>query len=276
MKQRFKKTLTFALSLTLLFGTTSTVSAKQTSLDDELGFAYQSLTSYADQNDIPLTISAQQFAKNYYSQENSSDVTSYLSSYSKILQSQEQYATASISKGDTWYYNIGTRLPANATPNYSKYNLLHTVKKGDIIHEANGGFGITAHTAIVEGIFFDSSKKTNYIRVIEALPGGIVRSCLDDQRIDDKAVTIYRVPNVSSRTISNAVRFCIGELGSSYLLDFAKDTSSGETNWYCSELVWASYKNQGIDIETTSYFNEPGITPRDIARSSRVTAIPYN
>lgn len=87
---------------------------------------------------------------------------------------------------------------------------------------------------------------------------------LDDDRVGDKGVSVYRVTRATNSQKTSAVNFCIGQLGKGYSLDFAKDTSSSEKNWYCSELVWAAYYNLGIDIETTNLINEPGITPRDI------------
>lgn len=55
-------------------------------------------------------------------------------------------------------------------------------------------------------------------------------------------------------------------------IDFKKNTSYYEKDWYCSELVWAAYYNQGIDIEKTG-INEPGVTPRDIRDSSKTYSI---
>lgn len=78
------------------------------------------------------------------------------------------------------------------------------------------------------------------------------------------------VTDASSDNIANAVAFCCNELGASYRLDFQKDTEAGQTDWYCSELVWAAYKSQGIDIEVSGN-GEPGITPRDIKNSSKTS-----
>ncbi|MBQ9862641.1 MAG: hypothetical protein IJM28_01905, partial [Lachnospiraceae bacterium] len=64
-------------------------------------------------------------------------------------------------------------------------------------------------------------------------------------------------------------------LGKKYSLDFAKDTSSSEKDWYCSELVWAAYKNQGIDIEVAGN-GEPGVTPRDLRNSSLTYTVSIN
>lgn len=181
-------------------------------------------------------------------------------------------SSSSSSGSDLWYYNTGTSLPK--IPNYKKYGLTSIVKKGDILYEANGGFGITGHIAIVEGIFYDESKKKSYIRVIEAIDNGVVRSVLDADRIDDRAGTIYRVSSATSSQKTAAIDFCISQLGKKYVLDFQKDTSANEKDWYCSELVWAAYKRQGIDIEDTG-LNEPGITPRDIIRSNKTKKISF-
>lgn len=77
----------------------------------------------------------------------------------------------------------------------------------------------------------------------------------------EKKVTVLRVKKAKASQINKAVNFCIKQLNKKYSLDFKHDTKSSEKDWYCSELVWAAYKNQGINIETTGRLNEPGITP---------------
>ena len=236
--------------------------------------AYYRVLDYAEENGITLSMTYQDFVDNYSGQ----DITAYEKSYySAMAPSQDKKgATAGIqsssSGSGTYYYNTGYDCPSRA--DYSRYKLVKNLQKGDIIYEANGGFGITGHIAIVEG-FYRRSDGTSYVRVIEAISDGVVRSILDDKRCDDKAVTVLRVKNATSSQIDKAVSFCAGEVGSKYSLDFAKDTSSSETDWYCSELVWAAYKNQGIDLEVSGV-NEPGITPRDIKRNtSKLNTISY-
>jgi hypothetical protein len=281
----FKRLLSATLVLALVFVTNTVVFANNEDLNTELMTAYENVMSYAQENNIPSDMTFDIFAAGYSEQEYS-DVQAYEDVYYSIFKPElraklpqklgpDSLRSSVSMAGEAWYYNIGTSLPQNANPSYSKYNLLTTVQKGDIVFEANGGFGITAHVAIVEGLYYDNVKNVTYIRVIEAIADGVVRSCLDDTRVDDKEVSIYRVTSSTNAVRNNAVNFCIGELGSSYNLDFAKDTSSSETDWYCSELVWASYKNQNINIETTSLLNEPGITPRDIMRSSKVSSVAF-
>lgn len=262
MKKIVKKLLPLTLSFTII-GTSSIAIATTNSENTELQNAYNNVSSYANENDIPFTMNYSEFSNDYL-ESNFSEPNLYENEILNILQPQ----IAPYSNGSSaYYYNTGQICPSSAK--YSKYNLINIVQKGDIVYEANGGFGITGHAAIVEGLFYDTTQRKWYVRLIEAIDVGVCRSILDDTRVDDKGVSIYRVNNASSTNKINAVSFCIGELGSSYSIDFAKDTSSSETDWYCSELVWAAYKNVGFDIETTGSINEPGVTPRDITVNGR-------
>lgn len=139
---------------------------------------------------------------------------------------------------------------------------------------ASGGGGLTGHIAIVEGLYYSKELKHNYVRIIEAIDVGVKRSILDDTRMNEKKVTVLRVKNTTDKKKNDAVSFCVGQLNKKYKLDVpAKDTSKNEKDWYCSELVWAGYKNQGINIETTAKINEPGVTPRDIYRSNKLSKV---
>jgi hypothetical protein len=241
--------------------------------DGQIVAAYRSVMTYAQENNIPLDMSFETFIQEYENG-NYANVDEYVDVYHDILNVPHNTSIAPYSSGsDKWYYNTGTSLPQEA--DYSEYRLLDVVKKGDVIFEANGGFGITGHIAIVEGIYYSSTYNQSYIRIVEAIDKGVVRSVLDDERIDDKDVTILRVSSASNSQINSAVSFCTGQLGKSYKLDLAKDTSASESDWYCSELVWAAYYNQGIDIETSSGINEPGVTPRDIRNSNKTSVVSY-
>lgn len=247
---------------------------KNTSLTSEIKMVkvYEKVVDYAFLNNIQLDLSLETFIDEFKTS-NFTNLYEYENTYYKILEKYPTDIGTKSSGSSKWYYNTGTSLPQAA--NYSKYNLLNTVKKGDIVYESKGGFGITGHIAIVEGKFYSSARQQYYIRVVEALTEGVVRSVLDDSRIDDKDSSILRVKGVSDTIASNATNFCIGQLGKGYMIDFSKDTSPNEPDWYCSELVWAGYYIQGFDIETTGLYNEPGITPRDINNSSKVSNISF-
>lgn len=103
--------------------------------------------------------------------------------------------------------------------------------------------------------------------VIEAISSGVVRSVFDDIRLDEKEAYLKR-PYSTEEQRAEAVEFAINQLGKKYFLDLEKDTSKDEKDWYCSELVWAAFKNQGVDLEKPMGIDEPGVTPRDISLSS--------
>ncbi len=275
--KKFKTLLSLFLAGVLLFGANTLAFAYSVKDDPALSEekivkAYENVIDHAYANDIPLNLSLETFVKEFESSD-FTDIAEYENTYYKILEKRTPAVDPDSSGSSKWYYNTGTSLPQAA--DYSKYNLLNTVKKGDIIYESKGGFGITGHIAIVEGKFYSSDQQQYYIRVVEAISEGVVRSVLDDSRVDEKDSSVLRVSGATDTVATNATNFCIGQLGKGYSIDFRKDTSPNEPDWYCSELVWAGYYNQGIDIETTGIYNEPGITPRDINNSSKVYNINF-
>lgn len=274
MNKKIRGVLCFFVASVIIFSTSNLALAKSTDSSivsqRELETSYETLMDYAESNGIPLELSLETFIKEYEESE-CTNVSDYVDTYYNVLKKPTSLLKSS--SGTKWYYNTGTTLPQAA--NYSSYNLLGTVQKGDIIFEANGGYGITAHTAIVEGIFYSSALQQYYIRVVEAIDDGVVRSVLDDERVNDKEVTVLRVSGSTSQQIFSALNFCVSQLGKEYSLDFGKDTSASESDWYCSELIWAGFYNHGVNIETTGVYNEPGITPRDIYNSSKVTKVSF-
>lgn len=175
-----------------------------------------------------------------------------------------------------WYYNTGTSIPSGVTPNYNRYQLLDKLQPGDIVYETKGGFRITGHIGIVEGIFRDEATGQRYVRIVEAISSaGVTRSILDDDRVADRIDFILRVPNLTQSQKDSAVNFAISQLGKDYKLDLKKDYSPDEPDWYCSELVWAAYYNQGVDIETNDFITEPGVTPHDIFHNEELIRVDF-
>ncbi|MDK2966591.1 MULTISPECIES: YiiX/YebB-like N1pC/P60 family cysteine hydrolase [Lacrimispora] len=267
------KCLLLAIVVLLSSGNVAFAKEKNSNVDfeNQLINSYEELMEYAQSNNIPLDMSLETFLDEYKSS-NYTKVSDYVKTYYNVLEVPPEYFDRRSGGGSKWYYNTGTSLPKQA--DYSSYKLLNNVRKGDVIYEANGGFGITGHAAIVEGKFYDSIQKQYYIRIIEAIDVGVVRSVLDDERLADKDTYIFHVKEATESNINNAVDFAKSQLGKGYSIDFAKDTSASEKDWYCSELVWAAYYNQGINIETKGSYNEPGITPRDIKNCSKLLIVP--
>lgn len=275
LKNKIKMLVILFLSLILLGNSRLTVLADSivNNEENELFESYNQLIEDARQNNISLNLEFSTF-KEEYNNLDYTDPSAYSDLYYQLLipeMQQVQRSRASLS--GKWYYNTGTSLPQAA--NYAEYNLLNTLMPGDIIYEAKGGFGITGHIAIVEGKFYDDVQKQYYIRIVEAINYGVVRSVLDDQRVIDKEVQVLRVKDTSASQQIAALNFCTSQLGKKFILDFAKDTSADEKDWYCSELVWAGYMSQGFNIEATNVMNEPGITPRDIKNSNAVVSIDF-
>lgn len=266
----YKKLLSVLLIATMLLGAGIFVSAQ----DDEsnppteadIRQSYEKVVDFAAANAIPLDLSLETFIAEFEAS-NWSELSEYEHSYYSVL-AKRQVTFVPFSGGGDWYFNTGTTLPRAA--NYAKYNLLNTVKAGDVIYEARGFYGLTGHTAIVEGTYYSSEFQQYYIRIVEANSSGVERGVLDDTRVDVREVSVLRVSGATNAMALNAANFCIGQLGKNYMIDFQKDTGENEADWYCSELVWAGYYRQGIDIETSNFFNEPGVTPRDIYNCSRV------
>ena len=185
--------------------------------------------------------------------------------YANLQAAMEYYAVSGndagvepCSVGGKWYDNIGDSSPKlNHAASYDKYNILSTVKKGDIIEETEGLVAqVTGHIAIVQGKYWDSTYSQYYIRTIEAGINGVVYGVLDDERYDDRGVSVYYVTSATSTQKTDAVTFCKNQLGKPYWLAIPALTrcnySSSATNWYCSELVWAAYYNQGINLNGSS------------------------
>lgn len=239
MRKTCKKVLSLALATTCMLGASTTVSA-QTNLQAQMGNAVNAQVKQV-LSEIQLGASAR-------------------GSLSGLL---------------PWYEDTGTSIPEGCVPDYSVYHILENAQVGDIIYEAKGGYGVTGHIAIVEGIFVDPATQIKYCRMIESTAPGVIRGILERECVDKWDVHLLRVKDATPEQKQAAVDFCISQLGKGYNLDLGHDTSADEKDWYCSELVWAAYYNQGIDIETKNMISEPGITPRDINASDAVVEIAF-
>lgn len=274
-----KKSICYLL-VTILFCETIFIPSKDVYAISKLRASYNRVVTYVKKNDIKNVKIEWAAYKKEYNQGRWRNISSYEKGYYAQLDiSDEALLSQSASSGSsnetaTYYYNTGTNMPEEAVYENKEYDLLNTVRKGDIIYEDFGGRGWTGHIAIVEGKFYDYKQEKYYIRIIEAIDKGVKRGILDDLRMEEKMVTVLRLKKGNRKKLNFAVNFSMGQLGKKYKIDIpAKDTSEGEKNWYCSELVWAAFKNQGIDIETTSKINGPGVTPRDIKRCKKLETI---
>lgn len=177
-----------------------------------------------------------------------------------------------ISNESSYWYNTNVVLPIGV--NYHGTQLLETIQKGDIIFEANGGYGITGHTAIVEGTFFSEEYQQYYIRLIEAVSVGVARGLLTPSRFTQKDDSIYRIKDATENQINGAIDFVIGQLGKPYDIELTKNADVDNDDWYCSELIWAAYYHQGIFLDVDDNDNHGSlVTPRELIQTSFVEQI---
>jgi uncharacterized protein YycO len=181
--------------------------------------------------------------------------------------SDDFFVTSSSSGCDSrWYYDTGTTLPQDA--DYTSCDLLNRVRVGDILYEeATIVSTLTGHVAIVEGIFFDNGQP--YIRLIEAVSCGVVRSVLDCNRLSENDGEVYRVIGASYTERSNAVDFAINELEKGFNHVFSGACTSRNT-WYCSQLVHCAYDDQGYNLAGTPIFFPRQITNSDLTTIATV------
>ena len=168
-------------------------------------------------------------------------------SYGSYTAEDNPDASTRSSGGLEWYYNTGTNLPKKA--DYSHNSLLTTLHAGNIVVERNTvASGITGHAAIVEGQFWSSTYSMYYIRVIEAISVGVCRSVMDDERVEVKDAYFYTLADPDFDASVNSVMWAVKQLGKPYYLHTSgTSTSASHPNWYCSELVYAAYYNQGVN-----------------------------
>ncbi len=153
----------------------------------------------------------------------------------------------------TWYHNIGDRYEIAKQGNYSDCDLLESVKPGDMVYERSGGFGVSGHIAIVEGIMESSNGNGYYIQTIEAISDGVVRSVLDCDRLIDRNGTVIRVPSATPSDIEKVIDFAEEQLGKKYDMKYpfllgSPDCREYSNKYTCSQLAYCAYNLQGIDL----------------------------
>ena len=63
-------------------------------------------------------------------------------------------------------------------------------------------------------------------------------------------VELLRVKGATANQKSEVVNFVLGQVGDKFNYNMlTKSDDPNKDSWYCSELAWAAYKNQGINIE---------------------------
>ena len=175
-----------------------------------------------------------------------------------------------------WYDDIGVYSPAlPQAASYSRHNL-YSAQKGDIIYETTGNVAteFLQHIAVVEGTFYDTTYQQYYVRTVEAVSPVVTHGVLEDSRYEYRGIYVYRVPSATFEQRTAIVNFMISQLGKQWEIfsKIGKDCSysSNTPSWYCSELAWAAYYNQGINLNGNVIPPQP-YTPAELASSSLLT-----
>ncbi len=124
------------------------------------------------------------------------------------------------------------------------------LKTGDIVYERETAFFNIGHNALITGTNL-SSEYGEYVQTIEAVAGGVQRGFLDDLRMIDFKCEILRVVGRNDSNARGAIDFAKKQLGKLYQFSLppkSLNTDINSVTWYCSELVYASWKYVGIDI----------------------------
>ncbi len=139
------------------------------------------------------------------------------------------------------------------------------IQPGDIVWDTISSIPIdfndfVTHMAMVvntnkRGMVMDSYGATrffNFIETIEAFAGGVRYGFLDDDRILECGTKVLRVNGATETQRINAVEFCMHQYGETYELNPLEvnyNVPTGSRNkWYCTQLVFAAYYHQGIDL----------------------------
>lgn len=212
---------------------------------DGLKAAYARIHARAEAENVPFAVTFEDFCGIYQSAP--CPVPKYENLWANTLN-----PVTPLSDSGRYYYNTGFSCPLQA--DYSRYRLAAALQIGDVVYDDMGFFGFMGHIAIVEGVYRHNGRV--FVRVIEAVADGVVRGILDATRVEERGTSVFRVSSATAYQRNAAVEFCRSQVinpPKGWWFDTdgnEKDLSPDESTWYCSELVWAAYYWQGIDLDS--------------------------
>ncbi len=141
---------------------------------------------------------------------------------------------------------------------------IEELEKGDILfrHSGRGDMfipGYWSHMGIFVGEINDS------LRVIESTIRGVEMSTLK-KFIGSNRVSVAKINSLTMEQRNEVSNWAIDKLGRSYHFNwFVKRVEAD--SYYCSELIWASYKHIDIDIDENPDFSIRymyGVAPQEL------------
>jgi len=152
---------------------------------------------------------------------------------------------------------------------------LANIQVGDIILGDGMGFG----SDIMPGKWEHSAIYIGNGIMVEAMFAGVRLNDVDACHGSDEAA-IYRVSTTSTKK-NWAANHNAGKVGCPYDWIWITYIGGKQTNggsWYCSELNWAGYKLQGVDIDQTpgwSWTYGYNVAPTEIANDGQTYKIAH-
>ena len=195
----------------------------------------------------PLTVNASQIEEEVVVEENFNNEEDVI-----IPMSSGSGSNGDGSQNEDWYdisVTNGTPQLPHSVDYSTKEGLIKYLKPGDLVYEPVGGLGITGHTAMVYDIIYSEEYEQYYVVLIEAVSDGVSYGLLTPTRFIEKECEITRLTNATQSQINNAIEWAQSQIGKSYCIDTTKNSSEENPNWYCSELIWASFYWQGIYLD---------------------------
>ncbi|MBQ2634892.1 MAG: hypothetical protein IJF88_09995 [Oscillospiraceae bacterium] len=126
-------------------------------------------------------------------------------------------------------------------------------------------WGLPGHAAIVH---------TNSRYTIESFPNGGVRIYTNNWGSKTKVYGV-RVKGASSNSYTRAAQYAISQAnqGKKYNWIFINKGTTG--SFYCSQLVWRAWKNQGFEVDRMNLGNWEPVSPAELVGGSRTYVFYY-
>lgn len=117
---------------------------------------------------------------------------------------------------------------------------------------------VPGHAAIVS---------TNAAQTVEAFPSGGVRFYTNDWKTK-KNVYGLQVKNAGSVQYKNAAKYAMKQADAKKPYNWNYFNKGTTSSFYCSQLVWKAWKEQGFDIDAMNLGNYEPVSPAELVKSS--------
>ena len=240
--------------------------------------------SYLGNEDRSTNYSFEEFKNNYYSYFAHDLIVDYVDCICTYTQVEIERHVTEPSRTADGKFQLGCNKESmtsfyrfqNGSPFYNT-NYYSLVKNGDIFMEDDSDHfyhvGIVTNLAYPYGML---SQMGTYVQVVEAINNndGVQFGYLDDQRIVENKVEIYRYHQDLTTTQFNSIYYFLDEqIGDAYLIHLYLLPSINNDFWYCGELVYGAYLYANINAAPSFTDYQNIILGTDICDGTNVIEI---